>query len=128
MAAFAWGVFLLTLTSWPSPPEVPLAAGIPNFDKIVHFGLYAVAGFLLYLAVRWPGREGFSLARVLAIVGTMAALGTVDEVHQTWIPGRSCDPADALFDSIGACAGAIAASAASGRARPGRNAAPAARA
>lgn len=105
----------MTLTSWPSPPEVPLAARIPNFDKIVHFGLYAGAGFLLYLAVRWPGREGFSFARVLAIVGTMAVFGTLDEVHQTWIPARSCDPADALADSIGAAAGALAASAASSR-------------
>ncbi|MEP6801110.1 MAG: VanZ family protein [Acidobacteriota bacterium] len=80
----------------------------------MHFGLYGGAGFLLYLAVRWPGRAGFSFARVFAIVGTMAVFGTVDEVHQTWIPGRSCDPADALADSVGAGAGAVVASAASG--------------
>ena len=93
---------------------MPFAAGIPNFDKLVHFGLYAGEGFLIYLAVRWPGRAGFSLARVLVIVGAMAVFGTVDEVHQTWIPGRSCDPADALADSVGAGAGAVVASAASG--------------
>ena len=94
---------------------MPFAAGIPNFDKLVHFGLYAGEGFLFYRAVRWPGRAGFSLARVLVIVGAMAVFGTVDEVHQTWIPGRSCDPADAVADSVGAGVGALVASAASRR-------------
>jgi len=110
-AALAWGVFLFAITSWPRPPEIPVLSGIPNFDKVVHFGLYAAESFLLYLAIRWPGRARFSLLRVLALTGLMAAWGTVDEVHQTWIPGRSCDPEDALADTAGGAAGALVASA-----------------
>jgi VanZ family protein len=116
-AALAWGVFLFALTSWPKPPEVPILSGIPNFDKVVHFALYAVESLLLYFAIRWPGRPGFSLLRVLALTGAMAAWGTVDEVHQTWIPGRSCDPEDALADTAGAAAGALVASVLTGTRR-----------
>jgi len=119
VAALAWGVFLFTLTSWPKPPEVPILSGIPNFDKIVQFGLYAVESFCLYFAIRWPGRAGFSLLRVLALTGTMAVWGTADEVHQTWIPGRSCDPEDAMADTTGGAVGALAASILSGKKRVG---------
>jgi VanZ family protein len=118
-AALAWGVFLFALTSWPKPPEVPILSGIPNFDKVVHFALYAVESLLLYFAIRWPGRPGFSLLRVLVLTGALAAWGTVDEVHQTWIPGRSCDADDAAADTTGAAVGALVASALAGRRRAG---------
>jgi VanZ family protein len=112
-AAFFWGLFLFALTSWPSPPRVPVLSAIPNFDKVVHFGLYAVEAFFLYQAVRWAGRAGFSLARVLAIVGALAVWGVADEVHQSWIPGRSMEGEDVAADVAGAGIGAVAASLAS---------------
>lgn len=111
--AFVWALFLFTLTSWPRPPRIPIVSGIPGFDKAVHFGLYAVEAFLLYRAVRWAGRAGFSLARVLAIVGVMAVWGVADEAHQNWIPGRLMESADVTADVAGAAAGAVAASLAS---------------
>ena len=113
--ALAWAAFLFTLTSWPSPPRVPIVSGIPNFDKLVHFTLYGVQAWLLYRAVRWPGRSGFSLARVLAIVGVMALWGAADETHQTWIPGRAMEGDDVMADVAGAAAGAVAASVAAGK-------------
>jgi VanZ family protein len=114
-AALLWGVFLFALTSWPSPPRIGLVEGIPNFDKMVHLTLYGVESFFLYAAIRWPGRPRFSLARVLALVGLMAVWGIVDEVHQTWIPGRSCEAGDVAADVCGAAIGGLLASAVSGR-------------
>ena len=116
-AALIWAGFLFTLTSWPRPPEVPILSGIPNFDKVVHLGLYGVEGFFVYASIRWPGRARFSLLRVLAIVGAMAVWGTADEVHQHWIPGRSVEAGDAGADTLGALVGSLAASARSGRRR-----------
>jgi len=81
----------------------------------VHFTLYGGEAFFLYLALRWPGRSGFSFARVAALTGLMAVWGIADEVHQTWIPGRSCDADDVAADVVGAAAGALVASAISGR-------------
>jgi len=109
-AAVVWGIFLLTLTSWPKPPEVPVLSGIPNFDKFVHFTLYAVEAFLIYLAVRWPGRSRAALGRILAVVGVMAVWAVADETHQFWIPGRSMEAGDVAGDVAGACAGALLAS------------------
>jgi VanZ family protein len=118
--AVLWGVLLFTLTSWPRPPSVPILSAIPNFDKLVHFGLYSVEAFFLYQAVRWAGRNGFSFARVLAITGLMLLWGTMDEVHQYWIPGRSTEVADAAADTTGGFVGALAASLLAAKSRPGR--------
>jgi VanZ family protein len=85
-------------------------SAIPNFDKLVHFMLYAVEAWLLYRCVEWPGRSRFSLTRALAIVGAMAVWGVADETHQTWIPERSMEGGDVAADVAGAAAGAVAAS------------------
>ncbi len=109
-AALIWGLFLLALTSWPSPPEVAIVSSIPNFDKLVHAVLYGVEGFLLYFAVRWPGPRRFSWLRALVIGGSLAVWGTLDELHQAWIPGRSMEAGDALTDAAAGFAGAVIAS------------------
>jgi VanZ family protein len=104
-----WGLFLLTLTSWPSPPEVPVLSWVPNYDKLVHSVLYGVEGFLLYFAVAWPPRFRATWRRVLVIGGALALFGTLDEIHQLWIPGRSAEVGDAVMDTLGGLAGAVAA-------------------
>ncbi len=105
--ATLWGIFLFALTSWPKPPAVPILSGIPNFDKLVHFALYSVEGFFLYRAIAWPGKLRFSFLRVLTIVGALAVWGTVDEVHQSWIPGRSTEAEDLAADVTGGVVGAL---------------------
>ncbi len=115
-AAIVWGVFLLALTSWPSPPEVPVVSWIPNFDKLVHGFLYGVEGFLLYFAIVWRGPAGhFAWRRALAVGGVLAAWGTLDEIHQAFIPGRSMEAGDALVDALAGFLGALAASHFAGR-------------
>jgi len=117
LLAVAWGLFLLALTSWPSPPEVPVVSSIPNFDKLVHAVLYSVEGFLLYHAIRWKGSgaRGFSWRRALIVGLVMAAWGSLDEIHQLWIPGRSCEVSDAVTDAVAGFLGGAAASRASAR-------------
>ena len=97
------------LTSWPNPPAVA-AGGFP-LDKLTHFLLYAVEAFLLSRAIAWPGRRGFTGSRILAVIGTMALWGALDEAHQEWIPGRMMDSADLAADVAGATAGALLAAA-----------------
>lgn len=108
-AAIGWGLFLLALTSWPSPPEVPVLTAIPDFDKVVHGLLYAIEGFLLCRAVAWPPEARSVSLRSLAIAGAIAVWATLDEIHQIWIPGRSMEPSDALADTLGGFMGALAA-------------------
>ena len=108
-AAVVWSLFLLTLTSWPSPPSVPVLSSIPSFDKYVHGTLYGVEAFLLLFAIPWPGRPGFTLLRALAVVGALAAFGTADETHQAFIPGRSMEGMDCVMDTAGAVMGTLVA-------------------
>ena len=52
-AAVAWGVFLLTLTSWPSPPEVP-ALTTPELTAKMGTDLFVYHGYSeLRLDGRW---------------------------------------------------------------------------
>ncbi|HEU5250713.1 MAG TPA: VanZ family protein [Thermoanaerobaculia bacterium] len=111
LAAALWGGFLFLVTSWPNPPAVE--TGAFPLDKVTHFLLYGVEAFLLYRAIGWKGRSGFSLSRVLAITGVMAVWGALDEWHQEWIPGRMMDSADLAADVSGATVGAALAGAGS---------------
>ena len=106
IAAALWGGFLFLLTSWPNPPSIS-PAGFP-VDKITHFVLYAVEAFLLVRAFR-PADARSLPALFLAVVGTMALWGMLDEAHQEWIPGRMMDAADLFADVAGAFAGALVA-------------------
>jgi VanZ family protein len=110
-AAAAWAFVVLAASSWPNPPGPPdVLAGLPALDKLTHLVLYGVLGFLLYRGVRWPGRPGFGLGRVLAIAGSLAVFGTLDEMHQLWIPGRGMEGADLMADLAGGAVGSLLAS------------------
>ncbi|HEX4441740.1 MAG TPA: VanZ family protein [Thermoanaerobaculia bacterium] len=104
-----WAVFMLALTSWPSPPEVPVVSSIPNFDKFVHSVLYGVLGFLASFAIAWPAGKRRPLMRALFVAGAIAVWGTLDEIHQAWIPGRSMELGDAVADTSAGFVGALAA-------------------
>ncbi len=95
-----WVAFTLTLTSIPNPEFGP---SFPGADKFAHFGFYGVAGFLFVL---WRRENGMGAAAAVVWVSIFAALlGAVDEFHQQWIPGRSMDFFDWMFDFAGGTAG-----------------------
>jgi VanZ family protein len=107
IATACWAVFMLALTSWPSPPEVPVVSSIPDFDKVVHALLYGVLGFLASFAVAWSPGKRRPLARAFFVAGAVAVWGTLDEIHQAWIPGRSMEVADAVTDTVAGFVGAL---------------------
>lgn len=98
LPALAWAAAIYLVSSRES-------VGIPSFwsaDKVLHFGAYALLGFLLAhgaarsgLAPRWAVALGW-------------AYGASDELHQAFVPGRSADPADWAADALGVLAGTFA--------------------
>lgn len=65
--------------------------------KIAHFGLYAIAGIGAFLATG-------DLKRSIFIVFFM---GSIDELHQYFIPGRGAQISDVLLDTFGGTTGAL---------------------
>jgi VanZ family protein len=94
-----------------------VVSGIPNLgplpantsDKAAHFAAYALLGALLARAVAGAVWAGYTRTSVWK-AWTFATLYAVsDELHQTFVPGRTASLGDGLADSIGALAGAAAA-------------------
>ena len=95
--AILWFVLIFVLSSQstlPSPDHVT--------DKQAHAFTYGVLAVLCLMGLtgwRWRRVAGASLlaAFVIAVV-----YGVSDEVHQSFVPGRSPDVADVVADAAGA--------------------------
>lgn len=70
------------------PQIVEQACGFPGGDKVGHFGLYGMMGFLGAMAWPRPLRARWPLARGLVPATILAC---VEELSQIWVPGRSAD-------------------------------------
>jgi len=88
-----------------------LQAPGPDFalkDKVAHAVEYIVLGVLLYTGVGWLiKRPRFTLFWILFAIG--ATLAAVDEVWQSFIPGRFTDVHDWMADTVGVALGIISA-------------------
>ena len=105
LAVGGWLLVIETLTSWPSPPSFGAPHGT---DKVVHFGMYAILGFLAMRA-SWPASATATAARswrrLFVVMGCVSLFGALDEWHQQFIPSRSMELGDWIADSIGGIAG-----------------------
>lgn len=93
---------ILVATSWPSPHLGSFETGA---DKVVHFGMYGVLGFLVTRALVRP-RTSVAL---LAALAWMTVFAMLDELHQVWIPGRDASVGDWMADLLGAAVGLLVA-------------------
>ena len=95
-------LLILTLTSLPGM-DVP---NVPINDKIEHLLAYGGLGFLLNLSLRIQNK--FTLVKKYPAwfsVLIVSTYGALDELHQLFIPGRSCDILDWTADTIGVIIG-----------------------
>ncbi|MCQ2406912.1 MAG: VanZ family protein [Oscillospiraceae bacterium] len=78
------------------------------FRKLGHFSEYALLGCLLSAGVRlWPQKSRLPLPKTelwLPALLSFLYAGT-DELHQAFVPGRSCELRDMFIDLSGACVG-----------------------
>ena len=83
------------LTSFPKLPKPP--SSIIGFDKLAHFVMYLILGFLYVLknadfAIEKLRRNLFYIALLLPLL---------DEIHQIPIPGRTFSWYDIIADILG---------------------------
>jgi VanZ family protein len=102
-ALFVYWAALLVATSLPqsSTPELAFS------DKLAHFGAYAGLTALLSLALSYQRKWRRFAANPFVWAAAIATIyGGFDELHQAFIPGRSCELLDFVADAIGAGLGA----------------------
>ena len=97
-------VAILTLMPGNDVPKVGWLDSIPNFDKVVHAGLFGGLTFLFYLPYF---KSSFSHQQKInyLIRITLAAIVwgiTVEFIQKYFIPGRDFDLLDWAADSLGA--------------------------
>lgn len=91
-------IFYLSSRPGGNTPLLPFA----NSDKAIHFFIYFILGFTYTRAVYNQNRF-WRLARRWLILGLVLApcFAVFDEWHQSFIPGRSVDFWDGVFDVLG---------------------------
>ena len=77
-----------------------------TWDKLLHGVEYAGLAALLVLGLTHLGTMRLHRAMLLAIL-LASAYGATDELHQYFVPGRSCDVLDWLADTVGALVGGL---------------------
>ena len=82
-------------------PSLPRPA-IPYIDKVEHLTMYGILAFLLGRAWLPSLQHRTATERLLLLVTACLLWGVGDEIHQSFIPGRSADPLDVLADVAGA--------------------------
>lgn len=104
LLALLWMGLLFYLSHQPSlhTPEL-----FPNQDKLIHAVVYGALGVML-LGTQ-PLRAGhYTWQQIGASVLIASLYGASDELHQSFIPGRSPEVADWIADTLGALAAVLA--------------------
>jgi len=105
LVAYCGAIYLLSSLQ----PTPRLSLPFAHTDKLVHLVEYALLGCL---AVRAFGSgTGGLLTRWEALVAAIlfaACYGSLDEVHQSYVPGRDLDFVDLIADVGGASLAAFA--------------------
>jgi len=96
--ALLWAALLFFLSSLPSTKLPTL--GVRYEDLVLHFGAYAVFGFLLAYAVA-SDKVKISRKQFVMIVLLGALYGVSDEFHQMYVPGRVPAVSDLVADAVG---------------------------
>lgn len=75
----------------------------PIVRKLAHFSIYTLGGILIYNFINTYDIENKRKMILSFIIGGIYAI--TDELHQLFIPGRSCELRDVCIDSSGVLLG-----------------------
>jgi VanZ family protein len=91
-----WAVVMLIACTAKMQHSPDTGVHIPYLDKIVHFAIFAVLGFLISYEKKSANWTNLAIC---------AGYGLLIEIIQIFLPWRSFELADLLADTIGALAG-----------------------
>lgn len=99
------GTILLPVLAFVFPSATPaeLHALHLSVRRAAHFTEYLILSVLLYRALR--GHERWSLRAAVIALGLAAGYAGADELHQSFVAGRTAAVRDCVVDIAGAAAG-----------------------
>jgi len=100
-AALFYGLIFF-LSSRPMRLHIPLS----HWDKWAHGAAYALLGFLLASGFFRILRASLK-TRLVAVLLAGVSLGILDEIHQSFVPGRTPDALDVAADLAGVVLGLL---------------------
>jgi VanZ family protein len=100
-----WVIIIFSLSSLPdvTPGDMKFPVGT---DKVVHFSEYAILAVLFFRGLNYGSRR-FRWALLFATIATGVGLGGLDELYQSYVPGRDSSFFDFLADIAGITAGSL---------------------
>lgn len=102
---FYWIVVFIA-TSLPGQSSI----NIEGYDKFAHYGAYAVLAFLMYWFFYISDKNRVVSWRKVFIIGfVLSFYGVIDEIHQSFVPGRSTELLDWCADVAGIWSGILSA-------------------
>jgi VanZ family protein len=105
---FSWLAALLVLTYYPDMPDIKVRIRDEWFrtDYLGHAGFYALL-ILFFLLWQKFARKILSTRFILLTATSGILLGALTEATQHFIPGRSVNPFDLMYNCLGIIAGIL---------------------
>lgn len=95
----------LLLAGAMSPFAEFLKGGFVSLDKITHLFEYIFFGYLLTRALFFYSESELKLAITVLVIGLI--WGSIDEIHQIFVPMRTANVLDLMADFIGTGLGVV---------------------
>jgi VanZ family protein len=96
---YAAGIFAASSTPQPfGVQELP-----PFVDKVIHAAVFGGFSLTVWMALRYSAPRVSTVRLSLLAVLIATLYGLSDEIHQSFVPGRTMDGLDVVADAIGAC-------------------------
>ncbi len=100
-----------TIVWLSSRSTYPLDISLPEpLDKVAHLAAFGTLAISLDIAWRHTRPNTALVLRFMALFIIVALFGASDELHQYFVPGRSCDFFDWIADATGGALGLAIAS------------------
>ena len=95
-------LFIYIQSDHPSPEQIPI---FPYVDKVLHATVYGILGILFYRAYQTLKLKDNIKMLMFLSVASASLYGISDEIHQSFVPFRQAEVADAIADMLGAILG-----------------------
>ena len=97
-----WGLTIFILSSLPNIPTQKINIWNEPFrlDYLEHFGVFAIWG-TFFIIWKSNGDGIFAFRKCFWVIIGLITFACADEIHQIWIPGRTFNPLDLIYNVAG---------------------------